>query len=128
MLRSIRSQGVELLAAPVRVVAVEDGEPSHWDENYPENEAESFIQRRSDEEIIVCGAKQSDRFIVDSCTRIGYDGGVDIDLKLMPRGGRWRRSSAWRRPGRCYSSWIGCGWKFLCGQKLSRCFICSQTA
>ena len=86
MLRSIRSQGVELLAAPVRIVAVEDGEPSHWDENYPENEAESFIQRRSDEEIIVCGAKQSERFIVDTCTRIGYDGGVDVDLKLMPRG------------------------------------------
>ena len=86
MLRSIRSQGVELLAAPVRIVAVEDGEPSHWDDNYSENEAESFIQRRNDEEVIVCGAKQSDRFIVDSCTRIGYDGGVDIDLKWMPRG------------------------------------------
>ena len=86
MLCSIRSQGVELLAAPVRVVAVEDGEPSHWDDNYSENEAESFIQRRNDEEVIVCGAKQSDRFIVDSCTRIGYDGGVDIDLKWMPRG------------------------------------------
>ena len=86
MLCSIRSQGVELLAAPVRVVAVEDGEPSHWDDNYSENEAESFIQRRNDEEVIMCGAKQSDRFIVDSCTRIGYDGGVDIDLKWMPRG------------------------------------------
>ena len=41
MLCSIRSQGVELLAAPVRVVAVEDGEPSHWDDNYSENAASS---------------------------------------------------------------------------------------
>lgn len=86
MLTSIRSQGVELLAAPVRLVMVEEGEPACWDDNYPENEAESFIQSRSDEQIVICGAKQSKRFIVDTCWRIDYDGCVDIDLKLMTRG------------------------------------------
>lgn len=86
MLTSIRSQGVELLAAPVRLVMVEEGEPACWDDDYPENEAESFIQKRSDEQIVICGAKQSKRFIVDTCWRIDYDGCVDIDLKLMTRG------------------------------------------
>lgn len=86
MITSIVSQGVELLAAPVRLVLIEDGQPASWDDDYPENESESFIQRRSDEEIVICGAKQSERFIIDSCYTIGYDGGIDIDLKLMTRG------------------------------------------
>ena len=72
MLTSIKSQGVELLAAPMRVVCIEDGEPANWDMNYPENESESFIMRRSDEEIVICGAKQSDRFIIDTDCKL-YD-------------------------------------------------------
>lgn len=86
MLTSIKSENVELLAAPMRLVAVEDGEQARWDENYPANESESFVQRRSDEEIVICGAKQSDRFIADLCYHIDYDGCIDIDLKLMTRG------------------------------------------
>ena len=86
LLASIRSEGVELLASPVRLVAEEDGEPSEWDENYPENESESFIQSRSDESVVICGAKQSRRFIVDTCWRFEYDGCVDISLKVMTRG------------------------------------------
>ncbi len=86
MITSIRSQNVELLAAPMRIVAVEDGEEARWDDNYPDNESESFIQRRSDEEIVICGAKQSDRFIADICYCIDYDGCIDMELKLMTRG------------------------------------------
>lgn len=86
MMTSIRSQGVELLANPIRLVMTEEGEPAVWDDDYPANEAESFVQRRSDEQIVICGARQSDRFIVDTCWRIDYDGCVDIDLKLMTRG------------------------------------------
>ena len=86
MLTSVKSQGVELLAAPMRVVCIEDGEPANWDMNYPENESESFIMRRSDEEIVICGAKQSDRFIIDTCYNINYDGCMSIDLTLMTRG------------------------------------------
>lgn len=86
MLTSIRSEGVELLAAPMRLVAMEDGEAACWNDSYSDNESESFVQRRSDEEIVICGAKQSDRFIADLCYRIDYDGCIDIDLKLMTRG------------------------------------------
>ena len=86
MITSIRSQGVELLAAPMRLMLIEEGQPANWDENYAENESESFVQSRSDEKIVICGTKQSDRFIVATCWRIDYDGCVDIDLKLMTRG------------------------------------------
>ena len=86
MITSIKSEGVELLASPMRIVSVEDGRESVWDMNYPGNESESFIQRRSDEEIIICGAKQSERFITDTCYKIDYDGCIDIDFKLMTRG------------------------------------------
>lgn len=86
MLTSVKSQGVELLAAPMRLVLTENGKPAAWNDNYPKNESESFIQRRSDEEIVICGAKQSNRFIINTCYKIDYDGCMDIDLKLMTCG------------------------------------------
>lgn len=86
MITSIRSQGHELLAAPIRVVVKEDGSEAVWDRNYPENESESFVQCRDDEQITLCGAMQSERFIVDVMNVVHYDGSVDMDLKLMTRG------------------------------------------
>lgn len=86
MITSICSQGHELLAAPIRIVIKEDGNEAAWDRNYPENESESFVQCRDDEQITLCGAMQSERFIVDTVHVVHYDGTVDIDLKLMTRG------------------------------------------
>lgn len=86
MIKSIVAEGQELLAEPMRLVIVEDGESSVFDDDYPNNESESFIQRRSDEEAVICGCKQSERFIVDFCNTVRYDGNIDIDLKLMTRG------------------------------------------
>ncbi len=86
LLASVVSQGHELLARPMRVVCIEDGAPAVWDNDYPDNESESFIQSRSEEQAVICGAKQSERFIIDTCSTIGYDGNIEIDFKLMPRG------------------------------------------
>ena len=83
MLTSVLSQGHELLAEPVRLVMQEDGNPSVWKNNYPQNESASFVQRRNDEEIVICGAKQSKRFVIDLCNTVSFDGNIDIDLKLM---------------------------------------------
>ena len=62
---SIKSQGRELLAGPVRLVGSEAGEPIVWDSTYPDNESECYLQSHSDEEVTLCGAMQSERFIVD---------------------------------------------------------------
>ena len=86
LLSSVLVGGEELLAAPVRIVMKEDGGDAVWDDNYPENESESFIQKRDDAQVVLCGAKQSERFIVDTCSVVNYDGTIDIDLKLMTRG------------------------------------------
>lgn len=86
LLSSIVADGKELLAAPMRIVSIEDGEPSNWDMDYPNNESESFIQHRNDQEAVICGAMQSDRFIIDTCNTVDYDGNIDIDFKLMTRG------------------------------------------
>lgn len=86
MITSIMSEGHELLAGPVRVVAREDGEDAVWDMNYPDNESESFIQSRSDEQVMICGAMQSERFIINTYYTVDYDGNIDIDFKLMTRG------------------------------------------
>lgn len=86
MITSIVTQGKELLASPMRIVMEEDGEESVFDDNYPENESESFIQSRSDEQAVICGCKQTERFIVNFLNTIDYDGAIDIDFKLMTRG------------------------------------------
>ncbi len=83
---SVKVNGEELLAGPVRFVGAEDGEPICWRQDYEDNESESFIQKRCDREAVLCGAMASPRFILDSCIRIGYDGGLDFDVKLMPMG------------------------------------------
>lgn len=86
MITQIITQGQELLAEPMRIVMVEDGKTSVFDNDYTANESESFIQSRSDETAIICGCKQTDRFIIDFCNTIDYDGNIDIDFKLMTRG------------------------------------------
>ena len=86
MLTSICSQGHELLAGPMRLVMAEDGSPSQWDLDYPQNESESFIVERDDDHTVICGTMQSERFIVNLCYTIEFDGNIDIALKLMTRG------------------------------------------
>ncbi len=83
---SFKAYGHELLAAPMRLVGIENGVQIVWDDDYPENESESFIQSRTDEEITLCGALRCDNFIVDTCILASFDGCVCFDLKLMPRG------------------------------------------
>lgn len=86
MITSIISGENELLASPIRLVLQEDGKNAIFQDDYDTNESESFIQSRSDEKTVICGCKQSERFIIDFCTTISYDGVCDIDLKLMPKG------------------------------------------
>ena len=86
MITSVKSEGHELLAAPMRIVCVEDGQEAVFDRDYDNNESESFIQRRSDEEAVICGAMQTERFVIDTCQHIHYDGTIDVDFKLMSRG------------------------------------------
>nr|MBQ4317899.1 hypothetical protein [Clostridia bacterium] len=83
---SILVNGNELLAAPMRIVMGEDGQQTVWDTDYPNNESESFIHKRNDEGVIICGTMASERFIVNTCFRIEYDGCMVVDLKVMPKG------------------------------------------
>ncbi len=77
---SIISDGEELLAAPVRIIGHEDGEDMVW------STLDRFIFARSEEELTVCGSMQSERFIINTAIKLGFDGCMTIDLKLMPRG------------------------------------------
>ncbi len=87
MPNSIKVNGNEILSAPIRVVMREDGEESVWDTDYPNNESESFIFSRSDEGTVICGSMRSERFVINTCFRIEYDGCMVVDLKLMTKGG-----------------------------------------
>ncbi|MBE6695582.1 MAG: hypothetical protein E7587_03935 [Ruminococcaceae bacterium] len=84
--QSIKVGGEELLAAPIRLCGIEDGETLVWDDNYPDNESESFVQRRADDEVVICGAMQSECFIADTAIKTSFEGCMEIDLKLADRG------------------------------------------
>ncbi len=77
---SILSAGEELLAAPIRIIGTEDGSPIEW------SVKESFIYSRSEETLVVCGAMQSEQFIINTNLQLEFDGCLTMDLKLMPRG------------------------------------------
>lgn len=83
---SIVSQGTEILAEPIRLVGLEDNKPIQWDNNYPGNESESFIQERNGHAATICGAMLSDMFIVNTVFKVNFDGCIEIDMKVMPRG------------------------------------------
>ncbi len=80
MPESIVANGEELLASPCRIVGIEDGEEMRW------QVCDRFIVERSEEKVVICGAMQSDQFIVDTCFSLEFDGCMAVDLKLMPRG------------------------------------------
>lgn len=86
LISSIISSGQELLAGAMRLVMEEAGQVSVFDLDYNDNESESFVQRHNDREAIICGCKQSERFIIDFSNTIRYDGSIDIDLKLTTKG------------------------------------------
>lgn len=83
---SIKAGDTELLSAPVRFVGIEDGQPSVWETDYPENESECFVQEHDDAHAVLCGAVASERFIIDLCATVSYDGNISYDMKLMSRG------------------------------------------
>ena len=86
LISSVVADGRELLAAPMRIVLKEDGTNAVFDDNYPDNESECFLQHRSEEGALICGCKQSERFLLNVSSRVEYDGNVDIDLRVMSRG------------------------------------------
>lgn len=83
---SIKTQNVELLDAPISLCGTECGEEIVWDDDYANNESESFIHSRSAEKVNICGAMQSRLFIVNTSISVEYDGSIFFDLKVMPRG------------------------------------------
>lgn len=81
MLKSILSRGKELLTAPMRIVGTEDGKDIAWEIN------DCKVFSHSDEKAIIVGSMQSECFIVNTAYKIEYDGYIDFDIKIMPRGG-----------------------------------------
>jgi len=78
---SILSKGEELLYAPMRFVCTECGEEARWED------AQVFLMEESTKEkAALCATTASPRFYINTALRIEYDGCMDIDIKVMPRG------------------------------------------
>ncbi len=77
---SLLTQGHELLASPIRLVGMENGQEFRWEET------ESFIMSSSPEKVVLCGTQQSNAFVVNTACSTEYDGLASIELKIMPRG------------------------------------------
>ena len=81
LLSQIISQGQELLASPVRLVGTENGHEIVWED------MKNFIMNDSDEaKTTICSTMQSGAFIVNATMDIEYDGCVDMNLTVVPKG------------------------------------------
>lgn len=77
----IVSQGEELLASPIRIVGTENDSDIEWEK------IDSFVMNDSDEaKASIITSMQSKAFLVDVATDIEYDGFVDMNLTVVPKG------------------------------------------
>ena len=74
------TQGVDVLAAPVRLSGEANGEPIVWEDEG------CYLLEADDTKACVNGYAQSQCLIVNSSFRVEYDGGVHWDLRILPRG------------------------------------------
>ncbi len=86
MLKSIISDGEEILSGPIRIVTEEDGKEPVFFTDYQNNESASFVYSHSDEMAVICGCMQTQRFVYNIKSTVEFDGNIDIDFKVMTRG------------------------------------------
>ncbi|MBR2043529.1 MAG: hypothetical protein IJ946_04245 [Clostridia bacterium] len=77
---SVTTQGVELLASPIRINASENGHKIEW------RDIDCFLGECDQKQAIIYATAQSDAFIVNTCMKVEFDGCATIDVKLMPKG------------------------------------------
>ena len=80
-LESIISQESELLAGPVRFVGVEDGAECVW------SDWQNFLMADYDDaHANVSSTVKSEQFVINTSMKVEYDGCIDTNLIIMPRG------------------------------------------
>lgn len=81
LLSSVKSAGEELLAAPMRVVGVENGKEIAW------RDVSTFLMDGcTDEEATLCRSMQGERFLLNATAIVFEDGCMDWYLNIAPRG------------------------------------------
>lgn len=81
IISQIISQGEELLTSPIRVVGTENGKEIVWES------IDSFVMNDSDDaKVSVCTSMQSSAFIANAAMNIEYDGFIDMNLTVVPKG------------------------------------------
>lgn len=78
---SIVSQGEELLAAPIRLTGMENGQEMKF------GNTQNFVMGKGKrEEVTICSSVESDVFIVNTSCKVAFDGCTEIGLTIMPQG------------------------------------------
>ena len=80
-LESILSQGEEILAAPIRMVGVENGKEIVW-----ESMKHCVMDQTNEENAGIGSYTQSERFVLNTNMKIEYDGCIELCCSIMPRG------------------------------------------
>ena len=84
---SIVSLGEELLYSPMRIVCREYGQDTKW------QDPQVFLMEESDEQqAVVCATMAGRQVYINTVVRTEYDGCMDIEIKVMPRGATVRET------------------------------------
>ncbi|NUQ64665.1 MAG: hypothetical protein HUU20_19560 [Pirellulales bacterium] len=76
---SIVTADAEILASPVRLVGQVSGRPIEW------KRGGNFVFRADESHAVISGWQSGDDLIVNTTTRIEFDGLVRVDLVLLPQ-------------------------------------------
>jgi len=76
---SIITAGEEILAAPIRLVGQVSGRPIEW------KRGGTCIYSKNDADVVVSGWQAGDDLIVNSTTRVEFDGMMRVDFVVMPQ-------------------------------------------
>ncbi|MDD4869173.1 MAG: DUF6067 family protein [Kiritimatiellae bacterium] len=76
---SIVTAGEEVLAAPIRLICQVSGKPVEWERGG------SFVFNADKDRAIVSSWQTCDELIVDTTTRVEFDGMMRVDLVVMPQ-------------------------------------------
>ena len=69
----------EILSAPIRIVAKENGKDIEW------TEVVNFVLSKDDEKAVICGSMRGDYITADTVSTVEFDGYTHIALTVMPR-------------------------------------------
>jgi len=76
----LTTQGQQLLAGPIRLAAVVDGQPITWEPG------RTLLYHHDEGKAVLLGCQRSEKLLLNTAVTVEYDGMMALDIKIIPEG------------------------------------------